>query len=419
MINHLLRSARSASLSLLDLSEQQINDLLLRLADALVAHTDQIVAANAIDLSRMDPVDSRYDRLLLNADRIQGIASDTRNVASLPSPLNIELSRTTRPNGMVIRKVSVPFGVIGVIYEARPNVTIDVFSLCFKAGSAVVLKGGKEAAETNLIEVEIIHQVLREAGLPESLCTLLSNDHEATAEMLSAVGLVDLVIPRGSRRLIDFVRDNSRVPVIETGAGVCHTYVDQSADIQQAAAIICNGKTRRVSVCNALDCVVLHQSQLQQLPAICAPLCQASDPAKQVVIYADEQAYQALQSQYPEQLLRHAAPEDFGREFQAYAMAIRTVADFDEAVAFISANTSHHSEAIVSRDPAACQRFQRLIDAACVYANLPTSWTDGAQFGFGAEIGISTQKLHARGPMALPEITTYKYLIDGDGQVRK
>lgn len=419
MITPLLQSARTASVALLDLSESQINDLLCRLADALVAHTDQIIEANAIDLSRMDPADSRYDRLLLNAERIQGIASDTRNVASLPSPLNIELSRTTRPNGMVIRKVSVPFGVIGVIYEARPNVTIDVFSLCFKAGSAVVLKGGKEAAETNQCEVAIIHQVLREAGLPESLCTLLPNDREATAEMLSAVGMVDLVIPRGSRRLIDFVRDNSRVPVIETGAGVCHTYVDQAADIAQAAAIICNGKTRRVSVCNALDCVVLHQSQLAHLPQICAPLCQAADAAKQVVIYADEAAYAALDGQYPEQLLRHASPEDFGREFQAYAMAIRTVADFDEAVAFISANTSHHSESIVSRDTAACQRFQRLIDAACVYSNLPTSWTDGAQFGFGAEIGISTQKLHARGPMALPEITTYKYLIDGNGQVRR
>lgn len=419
MIAPLLQSARTASLSLLDLTESQINTVLRSLADALVANTEQIVEANAIDLSRMDPADSRYDRLLLNAARIEGIAQDTRNVASLPSPLNIELSRATRPNGMVIRKVSVPFGVIGVIYEARPNVTIDVFSLCFKAGSAVVLKGGKEAAETNLREVAIIHQVLREAGLPESLCTLLPNDREATAEMLSAVGMVDLVIPRGSRRLIDFVRDNSRVPVIETGAGVCHTYVDQSADIQQAAAIICNGKTRRVSVCNALDCVVLHQSQLAQLPTICAPLCQATDPAKQVVIYADEQAYQALDGQYPEALLRHAQPEDFGREFQSYAMAIKTVADFDEAVAFISANTSHHSESIVSQDQAACQRFQRLIDAACVYSNLPTSWTDGAQFGFGAEIGISTQKLHARGPMALPEITTYKYLIDGNGQVRK
>jgi len=419
MIENLLLAAREASLKLLDLSESQINDVLLRLADALVANTERIVAANTIDLSRMDPADSRYDRLLLNAERIAAIAQDTRNVASLPSPLNIELSRSTRPNGMVIRKVTVPFGVIGVIYEARPNVTIDVFGLCLKAGSAAVLKGGKEAAETNCCEVEIIQQVLRESGLPESLCTLLPNDREATAEMLSAVGKVDLVIPRGSRRLIDFVRDNARVPVIETGAGVCHTYVDAKADVEKAAAIVNNGKTRRVSVCNALDCVVLHAAQLPQLPRICAPLCSNADTAKQVTIFADERSYDALQGQYPAHLLKKASAEDFGREFQSYAMAIRTVDDFDEAVVFIQANTSHHSESIVSEDESACTRFQRLIDAACVYRNLPTSWTDGAQFGFGAEIGISTQKLHARGPMALPEITTYKYLIDGDAQIRR
>jgi len=419
MITPLLQQAREASLALLDLTEQQTNDLLLALADALVANTDAIIAANAEDLARMDPADSRYDRLLLDASRIAGIASDTRNVASLPSPLGRELSRSERPNGMVIRKVTVPFGVIGVIYEARPNVTIDVFSLCFKSGSAVILKGGKEAAQSNLKEVAIIHQVLREAGLPEALCTLLPNDHEATTEMLNAVGLVDLVIPRGSRRLIDYVRDNARVPVIETGAGVCHTYVDQAADIDQAAAIINNGKTRRVSVCNALDCVVLHASRLSDLPTLCAPLCLSADPAKQVEIFADEAAYAALDGHYPAHLLQHALPEHFGMEFQAYRMAIRTVQTFDEAIRYVQSHTSHHSESIVSQDTAACERYLRLIDAACVYQNLPTSWTDGAQFGFGAEIGISTQKLHARGPMALPEITTYKYLITGNGQVRK
>lgn len=418
MISSLLDAARQASYSLLDITPEQTNQVLLSLAAALEAETDTIVQANALDLSRMDPSDPRYDRLLLNASRIAGIAGDTRNVASLPSPLNITLSETTRPNGMVIRKVTVPFGVIGVIYEARPNVTIDVFSLCFKAGSAVVLKGGKEAADTNACEVEIIHRVLREAGLPEALCTLLPNDHEATAEMLAAVGKVDLVIPRGSRRLIDFVRDTARVPVIETGAGICHTYVDAKADVAKAAAIVCNGKTRRVSVCNALDCVVLHASQLPALPQICATLCAASDPAKQVIIYADAESYAALDGHYPAHLLQHAQPEHFGMEFQAYKMAIRTVHSLDEAIAYITANTSHHSESIVSEDPQACQRFLRMIDAACVYQNLPTSWTDGAQFGFGAEIGISTQKLHARGPMALPEITTYKYIITGDAQIR-
>lgn len=419
MIESQLDAARKASYALLDLTEEKTNKVLQSLADALVAHTADIVAANAQDLSRMDPSDSRYDRLMLDEGRICGIAGDTRNVASLPSPLNITLSETTRPNGMVIRKVTVPFGVIGVIYEARPNVTIDVFSLCFKAGSAVILKGGKEAADTNQCEVEIIHQVLREAGLPEALCTLLPNDHEATAEMLAAVGKVDLVIPRGSRRLIDFVRDTARVPVIETGAGICHTYVDAQADTEKAAAIVHNGKCRRVSVCNALDCVVLHEAKLPELPQICAPLASSVDVAKQVTIYADERAYAALDGHYPAHLLQHAAPEHFGMEFQAYKMALRTVSSLDEAIAYVTANTSHHSESIVSEDPAACQRFVRVIDAACVYQNLPTSWTDGAQFGFGAEIGISTQKLHARGPMALPEITTYKYIICGDGQVRR
>lgn len=413
-----LDAARKASFALLDITPEQTDAVLRALADALVHETDSIVEANAKDLSRMDAADPRYDRLMLDASRIAGIASDTRNVAALPSPLGITLSETKRPNGMLIRKVTVPFGVIGVIYEARPNVTIDVFSLCFKAGSAVVLKGGKEAADTNACEVEIIHRVLRQAGLPAELCTLLPNDHEATAEMLSAVGKVDLVIPRGSRRLIDFVRDNARVPVIETGAGICHTYVDASADVQKAAAIVCNGKTRRVSVCNALDCMVLHQSRLQALPQICAPLAASPDDAKQVTIYADDRAYSALDGHYPAHLLQHAQPEHFGMEFQAYKMAIRTVDSFREAIQYITDHTSHHSESIVSEDPESCQRFLRLIDAACVYQNLPTSWTDGAQYGFGAEIGISTQKLHARGPMALPEITTYKYIVVGDAQIR-
>jgi len=418
MIEQLLEQARIASLSLLDLTDYQIQEVLNKLADALVLYTDNIIAENAKDLSRMDPTDYRYDRLLLDADRISGIASDTRNVASLPSPLDIEISKVIRPNGMTIRKVSVPFGVIGVIYEARPNVTIDVFSLCFKAGSAVILKGGKEAADSNNCEVAIIHQVLQEAGLPKDLCVLLPNDHAVTAELLNAVGKVDLVIPRGSRRLIDFVRDTAKVPVIETGAGVCHTYIDKDADSIKAAAIINNGKTRRISVCNALDCVVVHKDKLPDLAAICAPLCLNSDKAKQVTIYADMPSYEALEGFYPEELLLHALPEHFGCEFQAYKLAIKTVQSIDEAIKFVSANTSKHSESIVSDNKEVCERYARIIDAACVYENLPTSWTDGAQFGLGAEIGISTQKLHARGPMALREITTYKYIIEGNGQTR-
>ena len=419
MIENELKNARQASYALLDLSEEQINAVLRQLADALEANSEQIVSANALDLSKMNPEDSRYDRLLLNSERIAGIASDTRNVAALPSPLNRTLSESVRPNGMKIRKVSVPFGVIGVIYEARPNVTIDVFSLCFKAGSAVLLKGGKEAADSNATLVNTIHNVLSANGLPTSLCTLLPNDHEATTEMLCAVGQVDLVIPRGSRRLIDYVRDNARVPVIETGAGICHTYIDRDADVAMASAIVNNGKTRRISVCNALDCVVIHRDRLSDLPEICKPMASADDPTKRVIIYADERAYAALDGKYPANLLEHAQPEHFGMEFQAYKLAIRTVDTFDEAVEYVQTHTSHHSESIVSRDEKACERFLRLIDAACVYQNLPTSWTDGAQFGFGAEIGISTQKLHARGPMALPEITTYKYQVIGEGQIRK
>lgn len=415
-VSELLDESRKASYALLDISEDKVNEVLKTLADALEQHAQQIIEANARDLSRMDASDYRYDRLMLNADRIKGIASDTRNVASLPSPLGRILGESTRPNGMTIRKVSVPFGVIGVIYEARPNVTIDVFSLCFKAGSAVVLKGGKEAADTNVSEVSIIHQVLSDAGLPASLCTLLPNDHEATAEMLAAVGKVDLVIPRGSRRLIDFVRDTARVPVIETGAGVCHTYVDAEADLDKAAKIVHNGKCRRISVCNALDCLVLHSRHLNDLAKICAPLA-ANDP--QVEILADERAYKALDGNYPAHLLKHALPEHFGMETLAYRLVIRTVDTADEAIEFIQSHTSHHSESIVSENKAVCSRFALHIDAACVYQNLPTSWTDGAQFGFGAEIGISTQKLHARGPMALPEITTYKYIVEGEGQIRK
>ncbi len=415
-VSEMLDEARKASYALLDLSEEKVNEVLSALADALEEQKASIIQSNREDLGRMDPADSRYDRLMLNEDRIKGIANDTRNVAALPSPLNRVLSETVRPNGMAIRKVSVPFGVIGVIYEARPNVTIDVFSLCFKAGSAVILKGGKEAADTNACEVSIIHRVLADAGLPEALCTLLPNEREATAELLSAVGKVDLVIPRGSRRLIDFVRETARVPVIETGAGVCHTYVDEKADLAKATAIVHNGKCRRVSVCNALDCLVLHSSHLSTLPALCQPLADNQPP---VEILADTRSYAALEGKYPAELLKPAQPEHFGMETLSYRMVIRTVDSADEAIDFIQQHTSHHSESIVSEDETVCRRFTRVIDAACVYQNLPTSWTDGAQFGFGAEIGISTQKLHARGPMALPEITTYKYIVVGEGQIRK
>ena len=380
-------------------------------ADALCAQSAELLAANAEDLARMDPQNPLYDRLKLTPERLEGIASDMRHVAQLPSPLGRTLEDRTLPNGLRLRKVSVPFGVIGVVYEARPNVTFDVFSLCFKSGNACVLKGGKDADASNRAALALIRGVLAQRGLPESAVTLLPPTHEAVGELLGAVGYVDLVIPRGGRRLIDFVRDNAKVPCLETGAGVVNTYFDAAGDLEIGRRIVCNAKTRRVSVCNALDCLIVHKDRLADLPALVEPLAE-----KKVVIYADEAAYAALQGRYP--LLETATPESFGTEYMDYKMAVRTVASIDEALAHIARYGSGHSESIVTADAAAATRFQAEVDAACVYVNAPTSFTDGAQFGLGAEIGISTQKLGARGPMGLCEITTYKWLIDGNGQTR-
>ena len=380
-------------------------------ADAILAHSAEILSANAEDLARMDPQNPLYDRLKLSPERLEGIASDMRHVAALPSPLGRTLEDRTLPNGLRLRKVSVPFGVIGVIYEARPNVTFDVFSLCFKSGNACVLKGGSDADASNRAAVALIRRVLAERGLPETAVTLLPPTHEAVGELLGAVGYVDLVIPRGGRRLIDFVRDNAKVPCIETGAGVVNTYFDAAGDLEIGQRIVLNAKTRRVSVCNALDCLIVHRDRLADLPALVAPLAE-----KNVRIYADEAAFAALAGRYP--LLEPATPESFGTEYMDYKMAVRTVASLDEALAHIARYGSGHSESIVTADAAAAARFQAEVDAACVYVNAPTAFTDGAQFGLGAEIGISTQKLGARGPMGLCEITTYKWLINGNGQVR-
>lgn len=403
--------ARRAARSLNRRSEEEINQLLMSLADALEQAIPEILEANALDLARMEPSNPKYDRLQLTDARLRDIASDMRSVASLPSPLGKTLSEVTRPNGMTIKKVSVPFGVIGVIYEARPNVTFDVFSLCVKAGSACLLKGGTDARDTNECAVRLIRSVLTAHGWDENTVTLLPASHDATAEMLNAVGYVDLIIPRGSKGLIDYVRNNSRVPVIETGAGVCHTYIHSSARIDYATAIVKNAKTRRVSVCNALDTIVIDDARLNDLVEICAPLAESN-----VVIYADEKAYAVLARKYP--LLQKATEEDFGREWLDYKMSIKTVESIYEGIEFIEKNTSRHSESVVAEDADALGLFLNEVDAACVYANVSTAFTDGGQFGFGAEIGISTQKLHARGPMALPEITTYKYLITGEGQTR-
>ncbi|SKC52621.1 glutamate-5-semialdehyde dehydrogenase [Bacteroidales bacterium WCE2004] len=380
-------------------------------ADAICAKSAELLAANAEDLARMDPQNPLYDRLKLTPERLAGIASDMRDVAHLPSPLGRTLEDRTLPNGLRLRKVSVPFGVIGVVYEARPNVTFDVFSLCFKSGNACVLKGGKDADASNRAALALIRGVLAQRGLPESAVTLLPPTHEAVGELLGAVGYVDLVIPRGGRRLIDFVRDNAKVPCLETGAGVVDTYFDAAGDLEIGRRIVLNAKTRRVSVCNALDCLIVHRDRLADLPALVEPLAE-----KNVIIYADEAAYAALAGRYP--LLEHATPDSFGTEYMDYKMSVRTVASIDEALAHIDRYGSGHSESIITADAAAATRFQAEVDAACVYVNAPTSFTDGAQFGLGAEIGISTQKLGARGPMGLCEITTYKWLIDGNGQTR-
>lgn len=412
MVKEILIAAREASRKLNLMAPQEIDGLLLRLADNTVKRTGEILAANRQDLARMDSANPKYDRLLLDEDRIKGIADGLRRVASLPSPVGITLDQWTRPNGMRINKVSVPFGVIGVIYEARPNVTLDVAALCLKAGSAVVLKGGSDAQLSNEAIVRIIADTLAECGFPAAAAQLLPPSHEATAEMLDATGLIDLIIPRGGRALIDFVRNRSRVPVIETGAGVCSCYFHSSGDVEKGRNIIFNAKTRRVSVCNALDVLLIDRSRLADLPALAAPLA-----GKNVTIYADNDAYAVLmEGSYP--LLAHATGDDRGREYMDYKMAVETVASIDEALDYIARYSSRHSESIVAEDREACARFMREVDAACVYTNLPTSFTDGGQFGFGAEIGISTQKLHARGPMGLREITTYKYLIEGNGQTR-
>ena len=413
MPSQIFIDAKQARAEVARLQDSRRNELLNAVADAIVAESDALLRANAADLARMPEDDPRYDRLMLDRGRLEGIASDMRAVAGLPSPLGRVLAETVRPNGLKLKKISVPFGVIGMIYEARPNVTFDVFSLCLKSGNVCLLKGSKDADDSNRAEVALIKKVLKEHGVTEHAVNLLPSTHEATGELLAANGYVDLVIPRGGRRLIDFVRDNAKVPCIETGAGVVNTYFDESGDLAKGKAIVTNAKTRRVSVCNALDCLIVHSSRLPDLPELCSGLA-----AKDVVIYADDRALAALQGRYPAALLRPATAESFGTEYMDYKMAVRCVDSLDEALAHIAEYGSGHSESIVSEDDANVETFLREVDAACVYANAPTSFTDGAQFGLGAEIGISTQKLGARGPMGLEEITSYKWIIHGNGQTR-
>ena len=402
---------KSASRLIARLSDEERNAILLDLAQTTEAHTAELLAANALDLARMNQADPRYDRLQLTEGRLKDIAADLRKVASLPSPLGRVLKHSILPNGLELNRVSVPFGVIGIIFEARPNVCFDCFALCLKAGSACILKGGSDAKDSCTAIVGLIHEVLKRHGVAVEAALLLTS-HEDTDRLLTAHGLVDLIIPRGSSRLINYVREHAQVPVIETGAGVVHCYVDRAADMEKAKAIVLNAKTRRVSVCNALDCLIIHRDRLADLPALCQPLFE-----KNVFVEADEEAYNVLQGIVPS-LTGRAGGESFGTEFLALRIAIKVVGSLDEALEHIARYGSGHSESIVTEDTETARRFLAEVDAACVYHNAPTSFTDGGQFGLGAEIGISTQKLHARGPMALEEITTYKWLIKGEGQTR-
>ncbi len=409
----LLQNAKAASRTLALMPDERRIAVLKTLAKALRDNADDIIAANAKDLAAMRADDPRYDRLLLSKSRINAIAADVEKVAGLPCPLGAVQSDKTLPNGLHLQRIAVPLGCVGVIYEARPNVTVDVFSLCFRSGNAAVLKGGKEAQFSNRALSRLIAGALKEHGIDPAAATLLPIDREATAEMLNAVGLIDVCIPRGSQALIDYVRQTAKVPVIETGAGVVHVYVDATADIKKAREIINNSKTRRVSVCNALDTLLVHQSRLKDLPALVEPLAQSN-----VGIFADAQSHAALVAHYPAALLHTAQTEDFGREYLDYKMSIKTVTSLDDALAHIAQYSSGHSEAIVTEDKAAAETFLAAVDAAAVYVNASTAFTDGGEFGMGAEIGISTQKLHARGPMALEALTSYKWLIRGDGQIR-
>lgn len=405
--------ARESSKQMHNLSAELVNKVLTDLAVEIVKQTDEILQANQLDLNNMDRSDPKYDRLLLNPERVAAIAADIRNVASLKSPLAEVLESKVMENGLDISKVRVPLGVIGIIYEARPNVTLDVFALCLKTGNVAILKGGKDAEQTNRALVLIIHRVLTENGVDTGVVTLLPADRKATEELLSARAYVDVIIPRGSQGLIDFVRENSKVPVIETGAGIVHTYFDVSGDLDKGKAILFNAKTRRVSVCNSLDCLLIHRERLSDLAALLAPMA-----SKDVQLYADPATFEALKSNYPENLLHKAGPDDFGTEFLDYKLAVKTVSDLDEALKHISSFSSRHSEAIIADDGQKQVLFLNAVDAAAVYVNASTAFTDGGQFGMGAEIGISTQKLHARGPMGLSELTSYKWIVRGNGQIR-
>jgi len=413
-IEKILINASAARRSLNVLSPETINGILEKLSEETVKRMDFILSENARDLARMDKNNPLYDRLLLDEDRIRAISSDIMKVAAMESPLGHVLSVYTRTDGLRINRISVPFGVVGIIYEARPNVTFDVFSLCLKSGNVCILKGGSDAINSNLAITRVIKDVLAEFSVSQDILTLLPPGREETILLLKARKYVDLIIPRGSRSLIDFVRENSEIPVIETGAGICHTYFDEYGDIEKGRIIIHNAKTRRVSVCNALDCLIIHESRLADLPCL-TELCAGSG----VEVFADSRAFEALKGKYPQELLKNATEESFGTEFLSLRMSVKTARDMEDALEHIEKYGSRHSEAIISENSERTGLFFKHVDASSVYSNASTAFTDGGEFGLGAEIGISTQKLHARGPMALRELTTYKWIIRGEGHVRK
>jgi glutamate-5-semialdehyde dehydrogenase len=413
MYQQYFQAAVAASRKLSQLNSETISLVLNDVAQGLIDHAEEIIAGNRKDLERMDLKDAKYDRLILDEARLQGMADDCKKIAGMNSPLGEIIYSNTLDNALELSKVRVPLGVVGVIYEARPNVTVDVFALCFKTGNVAVLKGGSDAEVSNIALMNVIKSVLKTHNIDENAAVLLPAEREATVALLNARGMVDVLIPRGSQALIDYVREHSKIPVIETGAGIVHTYFDSSGDSMKAREIIFNAKTRRVSVCNALDCLLVHADRLADLPLITGRLAE-----KEVEIYADQLSFAALKNAYPEELLFEARAEDYGIEFLDYKMSIKTVHHIDEALEHIARYSSGHSEAIIAEDIETQLVFLNAVDAAAVYTNASTAFTDGGQFGLGAEIGISTQKLHARGPMGLEELTSYKWLIRGNGQVR-
>jgi len=409
-----LHKIKEAARNMPSLDQKRINEVLLAIAEALKNASEDILTANKKDLDRMSSDHPKYDRLLLNKERIETIAMDIANTANLPSPLGRILSEKTLENGLLLKKVSVALGVVGVIYEARPNVTLDVFALCFKSGNACALKGGSDTMYSNKAITKLIKKTLSDMNIDADIIQLLAPEREAANELMNAIGYVDILIPRGSQNLINSVRENSKIPVIETGAGIVHTYFDKYGDLEKGKNIVFNAKTRRVSVCNALDCLIIHKDRLNDLPALVNRLQE-----KDVTIYADKLAFDVIQNIYPKSLLKRANAESFGTEFLSHKMSIKTVDSFQDALNHIYKYSSKHSEAIISENMEYINTFYSAVDAAAVYCNTSTAFTDGAQFGLGAEIGISTQKLHARGPMALEELTSYKWLISGDGQIRE